>query len=153
MFRSLTEQETNLLEALGEGVFARHTWLSSVAYQKIHQMRLTRECNIPPRIGPANKKTLIPVDRFPKTTSHSSKLSATSIPQSQKTNFPLTNMSSLRSGQRLLQNSRLFRTQFRNPIARRYQTADATTAAPPPSQGLAARLWNSPVGVKTVHFW
>ena len=38
----------------------------------------------------------------------------------------------------------------RKPLGRRLQTTDATAA---PSQGTFQRLWNSPVGVKTVHFW
>ncbi|KAL8740890.1 MAG: hypothetical protein Q9190_006447 [Brigantiaea leucoxantha] len=45
----------------------------------------------------------------------------------------------------------LSRKTFRKPLGRRYQTADATAAQP--AQSLASRLWNSPVGVKTVHFW
>ena len=39
MLRSLTEQKTDLLKALSEGVFARHIWLST--YQKVYKMRLT----------------------------------------------------------------------------------------------------------------
>lgn len=57
---------------------------------------------------------------------------------------------SSRAGLRLLQSSRLVRASFKKPLGRRYQTADATAA---PSEGLLQRLWNSPVGVKTVHFW
>ncbi|KAL8870600.1 MAG: hypothetical protein Q9174_003394 [Haloplaca sp. 1 TL-2023] len=40
---------------------------------------------------------------------------------------------------------------FRRPHGRRYQTTEA--APTPPPQGTFQRLWNSPVGVKTVHFW
>ncbi|KAI4146557.1 MAG: hypothetical protein L6R39_003426 [Caloplaca ligustica] len=40
---------------------------------------------------------------------------------------------------------------FRRPVGRRYQTTEATPTAP--SQSTFQRLWNSPVGVKTVHFW
>ena len=47
--------------------------------------------------------------------------------------------------------ARTARTGFsRKPLGRRLQTTDATAA---PSQGTFQRLWNSPVGVKTVHFW
>ena len=61
-------------------------------------------------------------------------------------------MSSPRVGLRFLQSSRFTRAYFKKLIGRRYQTADATAAAPT-SQGTFARLWNSPIGVKTVHFW
>jgi len=57
---------------------------------------------------------------------------------------------SQRAGLRLFQGSKFARANFSKPIGRRYQTADATAA---PSQSTFARLWNSPVGVKTVHFW
>lgn len=47
--------------------------------------------------------------------------------------------------------ARAGRTGFsRKPLGRRFQTVDATAA---PSQNTIQRLWNSPVGVKTVHFW
>ncbi|KAL8808515.1 MAG: hypothetical protein Q9182_000066 [Xanthomendoza sp. 2 TL-2023] len=61
-------------------------------------------------------------------------------------------MSASRTAFRLNQFSRQFaRTSpFRRPHGRRYQT---TEAAPPPPQSTLQRLWNSPVGVKTVHFW
>ncbi|KAI9804985.1 MAG: hypothetical protein M1833_006288 [Piccolia ochrophora] len=39
----------------------------------------------------------------------------------------------------------------RSPFQRRWQATDAST--PPQPQSLAQRMWNSPVGVKTVHFW
>ena len=39
---------------------------------------------------------------------------------------------------------------FRKPLGRRFQTTDTSTA---PSQSTFQRVWNSPVGVKTVHFW
>ena len=57
---------------------------------------------------------------------------------------------SSRAGLRLFQSARLSRAYTKKPLGRRYQTAD-TTAAPP--EGIIQRLWNSPVGVKTVHFW
>ncbi|KAK4694434.1 hypothetical protein P7C71_g3147, partial [Lecanoromycetidae sp. Uapishka_2] len=57
---------------------------------------------------------------------------------------------SQRAGLRFLQSSRLARANFSRSIGRRYQTADATAA---PTQSTLSRLWNSPVGVKTVHFW
>ncbi|KAL9131939.1 MAG: hypothetical protein Q9217_000219 [Psora testacea] len=60
---------------------------------------------------------------------------------------------SSRAGLRLLQGSRVTRTAFKRPIGRRYQTTDAAAAVPPPAQSTFQRLWNSPVGVKTVHFW
>ncbi|KAI9838920.1 MAG: hypothetical protein M1819_004128 [Sarea resinae] len=60
-------------------------------------------------------------------------------------------MASTRPTFRLFQASRAaFRPILRRPAARRFQ---ATDAAPAPQQSLGARLWNSPVGVKTVHFW
>ena len=61
-------------------------------------------------------------------------------------------MSSSRIGLRFLQSSRFTRAYIKKPIGRRYQTADATAAAPT-NQGAFARMWNSPIGVKTVHFW
>ncbi|KKK27156.1 UPF0041 domain protein [Aspergillus rambellii] len=61
-------------------------------------------------------------------------------------------MSSPRVGLRFFQNSRAaFRSAFRRPGAqgRRFQTSDATAE----QQSAFQRIWNSPVGVKTVHFW
>ncbi|KKK21830.1 hypothetical protein AOCH_003209 [Aspergillus ochraceoroseus] len=61
-------------------------------------------------------------------------------------------MSSPRVGLRFFQNSRAaFRSAFRRPGAqgRRFQTSDATAE----QQSTFQRIWNSPVGVKTVHFW
>ncbi|MCJ1425405.1 Mitochondrial pyruvate carrier 2 [Sticta canariensis] len=52
---------------------------------------------------------------------------------------------------RLLQFSRSARFQFRRPVNRRFQSTEAPLAKP--EQTLFVRLWNSPVGVKTVHFW
>ncbi|KAL4782719.1 hypothetical protein BJX76DRAFT_332020 [Aspergillus varians] len=62
-------------------------------------------------------------------------------------------MSSSRIGLRFFQNSRAaFREAFRRPGAqgRRFQTSDAASAQ---QQSTFQRLWNSPIGVKTVHFW
>ncbi|KAL2050372.1 hypothetical protein ABVK25_009344 [Lepraria finkii] len=59
---------------------------------------------------------------------------------------------SSRAGLRFLQSSRFARASFKKNIGRRYQTADAT-AAPTPQQSTFQKLWNSPIGVKTVHFW
>ncbi|KAL4865811.1 hypothetical protein BDV12DRAFT_173909 [Aspergillus spectabilis] len=62
-------------------------------------------------------------------------------------------MSTSRVGFRFFQNSRAaFREAFRRPGAqgRRFQTSDAASAE---QQSTFQRLWNSPVGVKTVHFW
>ncbi|KAL8953029.1 MAG: hypothetical protein Q9222_001079 [Ikaeria aurantiellina] len=60
---------------------------------------------------------------------------------------------SARVGLRLNQCTRQFaRTSpFRRPNARRYQTTEAAPTAP--TQSTLQRVWNSPVGVKTVHFW
>ncbi|KAL8701311.1 MAG: hypothetical protein Q9201_004982 [Fulgogasparrea decipioides] len=60
---------------------------------------------------------------------------------------------SLRAGIRFSQCARQFAraSPFRRPCGRRYQTTEAAPAAP--AQGTFQRLWNSPVGVKTVHFW
>ncbi|KAM0800165.1 hypothetical protein BDR22DRAFT_266664 [Usnea florida] len=55
-----------------------------------------------------------------------------------------------RAGLRLLQSGRFSCALIRNTTGRRYQTADATAA---PTEGILQRLWSSPVGVKTVHFW
>lgn len=55
-----------------------------------------------------------------------------------------------RAGFRLLQSGRISCAFIRNATGRRYQTGDATAA---PTEGIVQRLWNSPVGVKTVHFW
>ncbi|MCJ1476061.1 hypothetical protein MMC13_004726 [Lambiella insularis] len=58
---------------------------------------------------------------------------------------------SSRAGLRLLQSCRQIRASSGRTISKRYQ---ATQAAPTvPTQSLAQRLWTSPVGVKTVHFW
>jgi len=56
---------------------------------------------------------------------------------------------SVRPGLRVLQTFRTGTTAFKQRIACRTQT----TAASPPTQSTFQRLWNSPVGVKTVHFW
>ncbi|GIJ90137.1 hypothetical protein Asppvi_009088 [Aspergillus pseudoviridinutans] len=67
-------------------------------------------------------------------------------------------MSSSRIGLRFFQNTRAaFRNAygpFRRPGAqgRRFQTSDAG-AASAEQQSTFQRLWNSPVGIKTVHFW
>ncbi|KAL9613534.1 MAG: hypothetical protein Q9167_001919 [Letrouitia subvulpina] len=61
-------------------------------------------------------------------------------------------MSSRLIGSRFSQLSRgSTRIPFRKAVGRRYQSTDAAATAP--AQSLASRLWNSPVGVKTVHFW
>ncbi|MCJ1453065.1 hypothetical protein MMC28_003410 [Mycoblastus sanguinarius] len=57
---------------------------------------------------------------------------------------------SSRAGLRFLQTSRFTRPSLKKSFARRYQTTDATAV---PTQGTLQRLWNGPVGVKTVHFW
>ncbi|KAF9887956.1 hypothetical protein FE257_009478 [Aspergillus nanangensis] len=65
-------------------------------------------------------------------------------------------MSSSRVGLRFFQNARAaFRdayAPFRRPGAqgRRFQSSDAPAAE---QQSTFQRLWNSPIGVKTVHFW
>jgi hypothetical protein len=41
-----------------------------------------------------------------------------------------------------------FRSTFQNG-GRRFQSATASAE----SEGLFKKLWNSPVGIKTVHFW
>ncbi|KAL4917704.1 UPF0041-domain-containing protein [Aspergillus aurantiobrunneus] len=61
-------------------------------------------------------------------------------------------MSSSRVGFRFFHNSRAtLREAFRRPGAqgRRFQSSDAAAE----QQSVFQRLWNSPVGVKTVHFW
>ncbi|KAL8773496.1 MAG: hypothetical protein Q9209_001600 [Squamulea sp. 1 TL-2023] len=62
-------------------------------------------------------------------------------------------MSTSRTALRLSQSSKQFARAFpfRRPIGRRYQTTEASPTAKP--QSTAQRLWNSPIGVKTVHFW
>ena len=50
-----------------------------------------------------------------------------------------------------LQNNLRFRTQHFRDAARRFQST--TSAAPQPAPSLFKRLWDSPVGLKTVHFW
>ncbi|KAF6239529.1 hypothetical protein HO173_002073 [Letharia columbiana] len=57
---------------------------------------------------------------------------------------------SSRAGLRFFQSARFSRAFTKKPLGRRYRTADATAA---PTEGIVQRLWNSPVGVKTVHFW
>ncbi|KAL8938538.1 MAG: hypothetical protein Q9216_003842 [Gyalolechia sp. 2 TL-2023] len=59
----------------------------------------------------------------------------------------------LRSPIRLSQFSRQLAraSPFRRPIGPRFQTTEATPTTP--NQSTFQRLWNSPVGVKTVHFW
>jgi len=64
---------------------------------------------------------------------------------------------SQRVGLRLLQAFRpTFQTYARAPLRRklglRYQTTEAAPATPA-KETLAQRFWNSPIGVKTVHFW
>lgn len=53
---------------------------------------------------------------------------------------------SFRPGSRIFNN---FRPFFRQPLLRRR----VGTAAAPGEQSGFAKLWNSPVGPKTVHFW
>ncbi|KAL1990940.1 hypothetical protein VTN49DRAFT_5444 [Thermomyces lanuginosus] len=64
-----------------------------------------------------------------------------------------------RVGLRYLQN---FRTAFRHSPATfrqnairgaRFQTTDASAASAEKPQNVFVKLWNSPVGLKTVHFW
>ncbi|KAL3485100.1 hypothetical protein BJX62DRAFT_243283 [Aspergillus germanicus] len=62
-------------------------------------------------------------------------------------------MSTSRVGLRFFQNSRAaFRSAFRRPggYGRRFQSSDAPAAE---QQSTFQRMWNSPVGLKTVHFW
>ncbi|OKL62767.1 hypothetical protein UA08_01321 [Talaromyces atroroseus] len=61
-------------------------------------------------------------------------------------------MSSSRVGLRFFANSRAaFRNNFRQK-GFRFQSTDASAAAAE-QQSTFQKLWNSPVGVKTVHFW
>jgi hypothetical protein len=64
---------------------------------------------------------------------------------------------SQRAGLRLLQASKqaTLRTSFRQTFFRRNAstTADATATEATANQSGFAKLWNSPVGPKTVHFW
>lgn len=69
-------------------------------------------------------------------------------------------MSTSRIGFRFFQNTRAaFRNAtgaFRRPGAQgfRFQSSEAgAAAAESQQQSTFQRLWNSPVGVKTVHFW
>jgi hypothetical protein len=69
-----------------------------------------------------------------------------------------TDTMSQRAGFRLLQRASqqqpTFRTAFRQPFFRRnVATADGPVTDATTSQGGFAKLWNSPVGPKTVHFW
>ncbi|KAI9716775.1 MAG: hypothetical protein M1812_005115 [Candelaria pacifica] len=57
---------------------------------------------------------------------------------------------STRPALRLFQASRSARIPFSKPLGRRFQSIEAT---PAPSQNIFQRLWHSPVGIKTVHFW
>ncbi|KAI9856627.1 MAG: hypothetical protein M1824_005324 [Vezdaea acicularis] len=60
----------------------------------------------------------------------------------------------MRPFQRVMQAARTVKFGTRKPIAhRRYQTTDAAAGLAPPPQTLAQKMWNGPVGVKTVHFW
>ncbi|KAL2798485.1 hypothetical protein BJX66DRAFT_295774 [Aspergillus keveii] len=62
-------------------------------------------------------------------------------------------MSTSRVGLRFFQNSRAaFRSAFRRPggYGRRFQSSDAPAAE---QQSTFQRMWNSPIGLKTVHFW
>ncbi|KAH0538223.1 hypothetical protein FGG08_005192 [Glutinoglossum americanum] len=56
----------------------------------------------------------------------------------------------MRPAFRLFKVSRAARMPFGRPIGRRFQTVDATAT---PKQSALLRLWNSPIGLKTVHFW
>ncbi|MCJ1387302.1 hypothetical protein MMC18_000143 [Xylographa bjoerkii] len=58
---------------------------------------------------------------------------------------------SSRTGLRLFQTFRQLRAPARRSISKRYETSQAAPTIP--TQSLAQRLWTSPVGVKTVHFW
>ena len=60
-------------------------------------------------------------------------------------------MATSRVGSRLYHSLRPKRPFFARPIGRRFQSADASQSQP--TQSTLQRLWNSPVGMKTVHFW
>lgn len=68
-------------------------------------------------------------------------------------------MSTSRIGLRFFQNTRAaFRNAygpFRRPGAQgfRFQSSEAGAASAESQRSIFQRLWNSPVGVKTVHFW
>ncbi|KAL9126802.1 MAG: hypothetical protein Q9175_007856 [Cornicularia normoerica] len=57
---------------------------------------------------------------------------------------------SSRPSLQFFRSARFSRAFIKESLRRRYQTADATAA---PTEGIFQRLWNSPVGAKTVHFW
>jgi mitochondrial pyruvate carrier 2 len=64
-------------------------------------------------------------------------------------------MSSSRLGLRFFANSRAaFRNSFRQNGSKgfRFQSTEASAAGAEP-QSVFQKMWNSPVGVKTVHFW
>ena len=60
-------------------------------------------------------------------------------------------MATSRAGFRLYHSLRPKRFLFPRPIGRRFQSVDAAQSQP--TQSTLQRLWNSPVGMKTVHFW
>lgn len=61
-------------------------------------------------------------------------------------------MSSSRVGLRFFANSRAALRNFRQKNGFRFQSTDASAAAGE-QQSTFQRMWNSPVGIKTVHFW
>ncbi|ODH45427.1 hypothetical protein ACO22_00154 [Paracoccidioides brasiliensis] len=67
-------------------------------------------------------------------------------------------MSSSRVGLRFFQNSRAAFQNIASPFrrqglrARRFQSTEASSSNAP-AQSFLQRSWNSPVGLKTVHFW
>ena len=72
---------------------------------------------------------------------------------------PPTIIMSSRLGFRFFQNSRAAYQNASSPFrrnafrGRRFQSTESGSADATASQSTFQRLWNSPVGVKTVHFW
>lgn len=64
---------------------------------------------------------------------------------------------SSRVGLRFLANSRAALRNFRQNVSNnkgfRFSSTEASAAGTGESQNAFQRMWNSPVGLKTVHFW
>ena len=95
-------------------------------------------------------KFVLPADRRLRLLCIRRPLSSASSASSARSRYYLPLNMSSRAGLRFFQSARLSRALSRKPFGRRYQATDATTAS---SEGIVQRLWNSPVGMKTVHFW
>ncbi|KAK1758643.1 hypothetical protein QBC47DRAFT_375340 [Echria macrotheca] len=59
----------------------------------------------------------------------------------------------LRATRPAFRSSQFFTSSLRRPATRRFQSTASSTAEQAAPESWAKRMWNSPIGIKTVHFW